>query len=398
MRLIDPDRHEGLAAPRWDEAVARRTIETIVRDCEAHFSKDGLWPPHPLDHEGDAPAAPYTDLWSGAAGVIAALDVLARAGFARSPVRFAPALGDLVEHNRRQIETCGWGMEGYLAGRSGILLTHYRIAPTHEIADQLAQSIDANTRHPTRELMWGAPGTMHAALSMHERTGEARWAELYRSGAKALEASLEQHGGCKLWTQEIWHRRLVMLGAAHGYAGTAGAVIRGLHLLEASDREAWIDRIVATTLTTAVRESRLANWLPEWPASSRAPRLVQWCHGAPGFVVSLAALIDSRLDEVLEAAGELIWLAGPLRKGAGLCHGTAGNGYAFLKLFERTGEPRWLERARAFATHAIVQSEAHAVQYGMRRYSLYTGDPGLAIYLARCIEGAGRWPGLDPER
>ncbi|PWT71114.1 MAG: lanthionine synthetase, partial [Proteobacteria bacterium] len=123
--------------------------------------------------------------------------------------------------------------------------------------------------------------------------------------------------------------------------------------------------------------------------------LVQWCHGAPGVVTSLAALADARLDKVLIAAGELTWTAGPLVKGAGFCHGTSGNGYAFLKLFRRTGEERWLERARSFAMHAIAQSELDAVTYGMRRYSLYTGDAGLAIYLAQCIDGADCWPGLD---
>ena len=152
-----------------------------------------------------------------------------------------------------------------------------------------------------------------------------------------------------------------------------------------------------TTLATARREGTLVNWAPEWPISAGTKWLVQWCHGAPGFVTSLAALPDSRLDEVLLAAGELVWKAGPLRKGASFCHGTAGNGYTFLKLFARTGDPLWLDRARSFAMHAIEQSEAHAEQYGIRRYSLYTGDPGLAIYLARCIDGKSDWPSLDPE-
>ena len=42
-------------------------------------------------------------------------------------------------------------------------------------------------------------------------------------------------------------------------------------------------------------------------------------------------------------------------KGSNLCHGTGGNGYAFLKLHRRTGDPVWLERARAFAMTAIAQ-------------------------------------------
>jgi hypothetical protein len=396
-RLFDPGRHEPLSQTRWDEAVARRAIETIARDCESRFSPDRLWPAHPLDHEGTPPVAPYPGLFCGAAGVISALDFLSRRGFARSTARFAPVLAVLEERSRRAIQAGGWGDESYLIGPSGILLTHYRLAPSRDVADRLAHSIAANAQHPTRELMWGAPGTMHASLAMHDWTGEARWAELYRASARSLEASLERHGAGELWTQEIWGRRLFMLGAAHGYAGNAGAIIRGLALLEPSERDAWIDRIVNTALATAMRDGALVNWAPEWPASGAVKWLVQWCHGAPGFVTSLAALDDRRLDEVLLAAGKLIWAAGPLVKGAGLCHGTAGNGYAFLKLFRRTRDERWLERARAFAMHAIEQSERHAALYGMRRYSLYTGDPGVAIYLLNCIDGTDAWPGLDPE-
>ena len=37
---------------------------------------------------------------------------------------------------------------------------------------------------------------------------------------------------------------------------------------------------------------------------------------------------------------------------------TGGNGYAFLKLHRRFGEPLWLDRARAFAMHGIGQVQA----------------------------------------
>jgi hypothetical protein len=98
---------------------------------------------------------------------------------------------------------------------------------------------------------------------------------------------------------------------------------------------------------------------------------------------------------LLLGAGEAIWQAGPLHKGSNLCHGTGGNGYAFLKLFARTGDHLWLERARAFAMHGIAQSEAHAAQYGQRRYSLWTGDPGFAIYLWDCINARAAFPTVD---
>jgi Lanthionine synthetase C-like protein len=73
-------------------------------------------------------------------------------------------------------------------------------------------------------------------------------------------------------------------------------------------------------------------------------------------VASLAPLApdDDEHGRMLLAGGELTWRAGPLSKGSNLCHGTAGNGYAFLALFERTGDELWLERARAFAMHSVA--------------------------------------------
>jgi len=78
-----------------------------------------------------------------------------------------------------------------------------------------------------------------------------------------------------------------------------------------------------------------------------------------------------------------------------LCHGTAGNGYAFLKLFQRTGDTLWLDRARAFAVHSIAQRDRMRQQYSQGRYTLWTGDPGLAVYVWHCLEGTAKLPALD---
>jgi hypothetical protein len=42
----------------------------------------------------------------------------------------------------------------------------------------------------------------------------------------------------------------------------------------------------------------------------------------------------------------------------------AGNGYAFLKLFERTGDQLWLDRARAFEMHPVEQVERTRSTHG----------------------------------
>jgi uncharacterized protein YyaL (SSP411 family) len=79
-----------------------------------------------------------------------------------------------------------------------------------------------------------------------------------------------------------------------------------------------------------------------------------------------------------------------MEKGSGICHGTAGNGHAFLKVFERTGDDLWLERARSFAVHAVEQIQRR----GTGRYSLFTGDVGVALYVADCLDGSSRYPVL----
>lgn len=50
------------------------------------------------------------------------------------------------------------------------------------------------------------------------------------------------------------------------------------------------------------------------------------------------------LEEALQC-GEVVWHRGLLKKGYGLCHGAAGNAYAFLALYKLTHDPKHLYRA-----------------------------------------------------
>ncbi|KAK7209747.1 hypothetical protein V2G26_016925 [Clonostachys chloroleuca] len=74
-----------------------------------------------------------------------------------------------------------------------------------------------------------------------------------------------------------------------------------------------------------------------WPSSEKKRRegkpakLLQWCHGAPGFIYSLEALRpyfprhQDDIDFAIEKARELIWRHGILVKEPSLCHGLFGN-------------------------------------------------------------------------
>ncbi|MDE2275478.1 MAG: LanC-like protein [Burkholderiales bacterium] len=400
-RLFDPARHEPLQPIAWSEAAARAAIQRIVADTEARYAPDRYWPLHPRDLEpGDDPQQRATRLYDGACGVIWALHHLQGVGAARLSRSYLGVLEPLLQHNRACLQSAGSeDFASYLMGDTPILLLAQGARPTPARADALAALIAGNIDHPARELMWGAPGTLLAALFLHQRTGQARWAALFRQTAARLWSQLEwsaEHA-CAHWTQDLYGRRSTYLDAVHGFVATASPLIRGRALLDPADWAAWQACIVNTVQRTATWDGARASWRAWLELTpGQAPRmLMQFCHGAPGFVVCLADLPGPELDALLVAAGEATWAAGPLKKGSNLCHGTGGNGYAFLKLYRRTGDPRWLARARAFAMHGIAQTEAEAAQHGRLRYSLWTGDPGFAVYLWDCLRGEAAFPTLD---
>jgi len=399
--LFDPTRHEALQPLAWDEVTCLAAIQAIVDDTERHFSPERYWPPHPNDIEpGEDLSVPGTSLYFGACGVIWALQHLQAMGAARLSRDPADALDTLLERSHAWLAAGdSRDFASYLMGDLPILLLGQGRAPTAERAGRLAALIEGNLDHPSRELMWGAPGTMLAASFLHDLDADPRWSELLRRCAERLWSQLEwsDRHGCAFWTQDMYGHRSSYLDAVHGFVATASVLIRGRHLLDAASWAAWQDCIVNTVQRSATREGPLANWrvFLDVPEGTTPRMLMQFCHGAPGFVVCLAGLPRPALDELLIAAGETTWAAGPLAKGSNLCHGTAGNGYAFLKLYRRTGDVLWLERARAFAMHALAQSRADAAVHGQGRYSLWTGDPGLAIYLWACVHGTADYPTLD---
>ena len=395
--LFDPTRHEALRPIPWDEGRVRGAIERVVTDTERRFSPDRYWPMHPKDVDGGDDST-QTSLYCGACGVSWALDYLQAVGAARLSRSHVPDLETLLARNRAWLKSFkSQDFASYLMGDTPIIMLAHGHAPTTARADHLATLIEGNLDHPTRELMWGSPGTLLASLFLHERTGEARWATLFRRTADKLWSQLQWSPlhACRYWTQDLYGQRSTYLDAVHGFVATASPLIRGRHLLDAQTWASWEQCIVNTVERTATWDGTKANWRPLLDMPEPGRLLMQFCHGAPGFVICLADIPSTALDRLLTAGGEAIWAAGPLTKGSNLCHGTGGNGYAFLKLYRRTRDRLWLERARAFAMHGIAQMEADALHVGRMRYSLWTGDPGFAIYLWDCLRGAAAFPTLD---
>ena len=363
--LFSPEAHEELADEPWSADRARAAIASIVADAESAF--DDGWPLHPQDKEAEDDAGTrFRTVYLGGAGVVAALNRLAQRGFVELRRDYVPYLEhsleaqpDFPDHDPE----CSLWM-----GETGIRLVLQRLAPSRVNLERLSELIAANERDERCELMWGSPGTILA--------GRELWLDVTAS-IEWLHGRRDPDG---LWTQQLYGHSTRYLGPAHGFAGCVFA------LGDVADVSETLQRF-------AVQEDGLANWpgLAGKPLGANRDGQIrmQWCHGAPGIVATLAHFLD---EELAVAGGELTWRAGPLRKGANLCHGTAGNGYAFLALLERTGDERWLTRGRAFAMHAADQVERNRSDFGRGRYTLWTGDLGTALYLADCTDGGGKLP------
>ena len=359
--LFSPESHEPVTDAAWDPEAVRAAIREIVADAEAAF--DDGWRAHPRD---EPEPVRLRNVYDGGAGVVHALDDLQRRGLVELRRDYVPYLerSAAAELDFPDVDS----RRSLWNGETGIRFVLQRLAPSDANLERLAELIAANERDPRRELMWGSPGTI--------LVGRALGLDVSPSVAWLLA----QRNADGLWTQNIDGQDRRWLGPAHGFAGCVLALGE-------------VEALSETLRRFGVEEDGLINWPPLAETRLDAQRdgqiRMQWCHGAPGIVATLAHLMDK---ELALAGAELTWRAGPLRKGAGLCHGTGGNGYAFLAVFSRTGDEEWLTRARAFAMHALEQVRQSHEEYGRGRYTLWTGDLGTALYLADSLTGRGAPP------
>lgn len=349
--LFDPRAHEPLLGAAWRPADVAAAIRTIAREADEALRGRDWWLAHPLDAEDGDPDVLH-GVYFGAAGVLWALHRLAQAGLHEPRHDYARLAEDVVASYRGRPEFDG-PVPSVWMGEGGIALVGWLLSPTRALADRLAELVVVDPDRDTLELMWGSPGLLLIAKAMLERTGAHRWSTAWSAIADRL---LLQWGAQvpDFWTQRLYGSTGEILGPAHGLAGVVAALARRPELLPA-DR--LVPRTTAALSATAMREGDHANWPParDRPLEDRSGLIrTQWCHGAPGI-----------------------------------------NGFALLKLFTRTADESWLQRARRFAMHAAGQAEAARWRYGRGRHSLWTGDLGTAMYLQHCLAGASEVPAVD---
>jgi hypothetical protein len=376
--LYRPEAFDRLTDTSWDEARVRDRIGAIVTDTDAAWRGPKLfWKADKWD--GWNATSPLKNVYVGSAGVLWGLEQLRRRDYPATSLDLADLAARNVEVFRAKPDYIKLPAfkppeprdSALFLGEAGILLVACKLG-NPEYVEDLRRRLAANVDNEAEEVFWGVPGSLIAAKAIGD---DSTWNSL----SAALLSRRDENG---LWTQRLYGQEYQSLTPPHGLAGIVQAL--GIESLKDEARQ-----ILAAS---AHRENGFANWpprpRPDLPGPDGQIRL-QWCSGAPGIVTAAWDYLD---EDLLLAGAELIWRAGPHgdEKGPNICHGTAGNGYAFLKAFARTGDERWLERARRFAMHALEQ-----VDRMPSRYSLFTGSVGVALYAADCIEARTQYPIME---
>lgn len=397
--MFDQDRHETCTDKPWDSSLVRDFMTSCVSKDAEFIARQG-W----KTMEGNGA---NTTLYEGGLGVLWGIHYVSHA--LDFDVDFSVSdVAQTIYRDFENFESRTLGQTGvknfeasYFLGRSGSLNTLQKLDPVRysDYQQQLIKIAHSNLNNPTLEVLWGGPGSILPILNNLERApSEQTLSQLFLTQFDCLmDALIEAEDyGCMAWRQDLYGNQVRLSGSGHGFAGNVYPFLRGQDFLPNAKREFLRETTVNTLIKTATVESDLTNWMPSLDGDrpGRPSYLVQWCHGAPGIIMAvndIPAGYSTELDSLLIKAGELVWTAGPLQKGPGLCHGTDGNGWSFLKLFERTGDELWLQRARAFGVHAMTQYIAKETPI----HEFWTGDSSLAPYLFACEHGISRVPLWD---
>lgn len=197
--------------------------------------------------------------------------------------------------------------------------------------------IDHNSRMAD-ELLYGRTGFLFALNLLRQEipaASESITDDVIRQVLTAIidsgQRTASQCGTTEAPLFFYWHDS-AYVGAAHGFCGIIYHLLLNDRLLRKQELETLIKPTLDFLLSLRFPSGNIRS-----SCGKDADRLVHWCHGAPGFVYTLVqgyrVFGDQKYLDAALLSGDVIWNRGLLKKGYGLCHGVAGNAYAFLSLF-----------------------------------------------------------------
>jgi hypothetical protein len=182
--------------------------------------------------------------------------------------------------------------------------------------EDVAEILKRDDKSYPDEVLYGRAGCLYLVRMV--RHWVPREAEFLEGVIEQLSKTITDHGSAN-WA---WHGKRY-LGAMHGNVGILTQLVLTTPELETR---------YVTELERLLECQRAdGNWPSSEAQRKEKEGLVQFCHGAAGFVHSLLSLREhfqfqqDSIDEAVKRARECIWAEGLLTKEPSLCHGILGN-------------------------------------------------------------------------
>ncbi|KAI4231347.1 MAG: hypothetical protein LQ349_005672 [Xanthoria aureola] len=225
------------------------------------------------------------------------------------------------------------------------------------------------------EWLYGRAGFLYLLRMVRQWTPSSGTKETMQACIKKVGDRILQDG--PPWR---WHGK-EYLGAVHGSVGIITQLVLCNPDYAAHPK-------VTAALNDLLRSQDSAGG--NFPSSVESGRdsLVQFCHGAPGFVLSLPliqkyfdAATQVTIDDCVAQARNCIWERGLLTKEPNLCHGATANALAL------TSPQR--EHLMAYTTTKMVAKGIEEGWYieGSDPYGLFCGEAGRAWGWAVIVAG-----------
>ncbi|MFC4943040.1 class IV lanthionine synthetase LanL [Pseudonocardia sp. GCM10023141] len=346
----------------------------------------------------------------GAAGVLA---VLARAaGVYPGDARIRDGVRTVAGWIDSRLEISRL-LPGLYFGRSGTAWAQYdaaRVLGDTQMADRaidLAKAVPLEWGNP--DICHGVAGAGMAQLHLWQQTADPALRARLGVAADAMLVAAQVRDGHTVWPiatdLDSPLAGLVHYGFAHGVAGI-GAFL--LAAARATDEPRYLDAALAagaTLVAVAEVDGDTAAWADAPGADPAAQHMWHWCSGASGvgtFLVRLWQVTgDTRYLELARKAAETVhrqkWSAG-----SSVCHGLAGDGEFLLDLADATGDPRyhaWAEELAALihlrrgTRDGLLVVGAEDPLHVTPGYG--TGLAGVLGFLLRLRHAGARWWMVD---
>jgi hypothetical protein len=269
-----------------------------------------------------------------------------------------------------------------------VLLNHLNQSPWTDDYDLIKGLVGFGV-YALERLAAGAAAARPAAVACLERVID-----------RLAETAERRAEGTTWWTDPAWlipetrekyPRGYYNLGLAHGVPGVIALLGRALAAGVAEETaRPLIDDAVRWLLAQQIDDDA---GFPAWVAAetSATPARLAWCYGDAGVAVALLGTARSVSEPNWErealAIAQRAAERPPDQAGvvdAGLCHGAAGLGHLFNRIFQATDDPRfaaagrfWFERALAMRQKDCGIAGYSAWGLGKDGNMTWVDDPGL---------------------